>query len=412
MSLLIDRFRETAAKSKDYATKVEKEFNVGYPTGFLTFDFLNGTIVHVQDPDPEKRYSYYSIGISDGSVVYVIGRSGSGKTSLVYQMAANIIRPFKTSAIFADDIEGGITDTRLEYLTGFRGEELRQRVLIRNTAITSETFYERMKMVYDLKMNNRTEFIYDTGVHDSRGERIYKLEPTAYILDSLAMLTPEKFAEEDELSGQMATTASAKQNAMVFRRIIPMLKAANIILFVINHINQKVDINPMQPTKNQVSYLKKGESLPGGNTPIYVANVMIRVDNISKLKETEGLGVAGEIVEITLVKSRINSAGRSIKLVFDRTTGFDSTLSLYYFMKERGKIGGAGAYLYINNHSEFKFSQKNLKQMLSNNMEFKQIFLQECRIALEEFLQEPDNTKRNIDNDINDGLLEMICSRK
>ena len=81
-------------------------------------------------------------------------------------------------------------------------------------------------------------------------------------------------------------------------------------------------------------------------------------------------------------------------------------------MKERGKICGAGAYLYINNHSEFKFSQKNLKQMLSNNMEFKQLFLQECRIALEEFLQEPDNTKRNIDNDINDGLLEMICSRK
>ena len=60
----------------------------------------------------------------------------------------------------------------------------------------------------------------------------------------------------------MSATAAAKTNAAIFKRIIPMLKSANIILFIINHINQKVDINPMMKSKSQVSYLKQNETLP------------------------------------------------------------------------------------------------------------------------------------------------------
>ena len=41
-----------------------------------------------------------------------------------------------------------------------------------------------------------------------------------------------------------------------------MLKSANIILFMINHINQKVEINPFSHSKNQLQYLKQGETLP------------------------------------------------------------------------------------------------------------------------------------------------------
>ena len=40
----------------------------------------------------------------------------------------------------------------------------------------------------------------------------------------------------------MAQTAVAKTNSMIFQKIIPKLKKANIILFVINHINVKIDI--------------------------------------------------------------------------------------------------------------------------------------------------------------------------
>src|SRR5699024_10617569 len=182
-----------------------------------------------------KKYQYNSIGIVDGSMVMVIGRSGCGKTTFIMQSAANIVKQFKSSCKFHDDIEGGITKSRKEKLTGLYGEELNERYISRNSGVTAENFYERIKTIHDIKViQNREEFEYDTGLLSTDGEPIYKLEPTVYILDSLAMLMPEKFTDEEELSGQMSATAAAKTNSSLFKRVIPMLKEANIILFIVN----------------------------------------------------------------------------------------------------------------------------------------------------------------------------------
>lgn len=48
MSLLIDSFRKTVSKSKDERQKAEAEFGVAYSTGYLVFDFMNGTKVEVK----------------------------------------------------------------------------------------------------------------------------------------------------------------------------------------------------------------------------------------------------------------------------------------------------------------------------------------------------------------------------
>lgn len=381
MSLLAERFREQVSKLKDYNMKVESDFSVGYSTGFLSFDFRNGTIVHAKN-EAGIPLTYYSVGITDGSMVMIIGRSGCGKTTWTIQAAANIVRPFRTSCIFHDDIEGGINDSRLEQLTGFVGEELKGRYIIRNVGITTENLYQRIKIIYDNKNDHREDFLYDTGLYDTRGNRIMKLEPTVYILDSLALLTPEKFAQEDELSGQMSTTATAKATAMVFRKIVPMLKSVNIIFMVINHITQKVDINPMQKKKAQVSYLKQDEALPGGNTPVYLANNLIRFDDVTKLKEKDGFGIDGSIVDLGLVKSRTNKAGQAASLVFNQDMGFDQELSLLQLLKDNGRVNGAGAYLYIGGHSDMKFSQKKFKEKLATDPEFMRVVQQEVMDVL------------------------------
>jgi RecA/RadA recombinase len=390
MSLLASNFRTHVSKLKDHKMKSETEFDVGYSTGFLSFDFLNGTVIHVRTET--KSFSYYSIGITDGSMVMVIGRSGCGKTTFVVQTAANIVRPFKTSCIFHDDIEGGIVIDRKQQLTGLVGRDLTDRYISRNSGITAENFYERIKIVHDLKTQNRPDYEYDTGLYDSIGNRIFKLEPTVYILDSLALLMPEKFTEEDDLSGQMSATATAKTNSAIFKRIIPMLKSANIILFVINHINMKVDINPMQRTKAQVSYLKQGETLPGGNAPIYLSNVMLRFDDNSKIKSTEGFGIDGSLVDVGLVKSRSSKAGKAVTLVFDQDNGYDADLSLLLLLKEHNRLNGAGAYLYIGDRNDYKFSQKNFKALLNDpkKPEFKEIFMNEVVTILKGMINATD----------------------
>lgn len=378
MSLLADNFRLLASKDKDLRMKTEASGDVGYPTGFLNFDFTNGCIVHSVNKEKGIDQKYYSTGYTDGSFIMVIGRSGCGKSTYLAQVAANIVRPFKTSCIFEDSIEGGMQWNRREALSGFHDEELKSRYIVRNSGVTAENFYKRIKMIHDMKMEHPEEYMYDTGLLDSFGEPIKKFEPTVYILDSIAMIMPEKYTEEDELSGQMSTTASAKAVAQIFRTIIPMLKSANIILFVINHIMQDVQINPMMHSKAQVSYLKQGERLPKGNTIIYLANNIIRLDDCAKLKEGEGFNIPGSIVEVTLVKSRSNRANLSTRLVFNQDTGFDPMLSLFLFLKERGRINGAGIGLYIDTYNEYKFSQRTFKEKIAEIPELHNIFMNAC----------------------------------
>ena len=386
MGLLADRFRAQMAKTKDPRME-EAVADVLYPTGFLPFDFLNGYRVHVKSETED--FWYNSVGIVDGSSVSFAGRSGSGKTTAAIQMAANIVRPFPEATIFFDDIEGGSNATRRELLTHFTPEEAEQRIIYRNTAVSAENFYKRIASIYEIKMNNRADFEYDTGKLDSRGNKIYKLIPTVYILDSLAMLTPEKLTEEEELSGQMSTTATAKTNTAVFKRIVPKLKAANIILFTINHINDKIEVNAFTHTKSQVSFLKPGETLPGGKAALYLANNLIRVDDGAKLKETDGLGINGKIVDFEIIKSRTNAAGRSVPMVFDFTSGFDDILSLFMFLKSTGAII-TGATCYLRGHEDMKFRQRDFKNKLFNDPEFAKAFNEVARAELETLLGNPE----------------------
>lgn len=403
-SFLVNRIRDEFSKCKDPRMSQEEEFSVGYSTGFLNFDFINGTIIHVKSPD--KDFSYYSIGITDGSFVMIIGRSGSGKSTFMIQSAANIIRPFPTACMFVDDIEGGMISTRREELTGYFGAEMKQRCIIRNAGITIENFYERIRMIFDLKNQNRGDFSYDTGLYDTYGDRVFKLVPTVYCLDSVALIMSDKYAEEEELSGQMAATSTAKSNSSVFKRIIPMLKSANIILFGINHITESVEINMFAKKRAQVSYLKQNERLPGGNTIIYLANNIIRIDDITKLKDDEGLGINGAMAEITLIKSRSNRAGQKCILVMDYEKGFDNDLSLYAMLKSEKLINGAGAYLYIGDRSDLKFSQKNFKQKLIESDEFRELFITvslnvlKTKLSVAEAANSENTQNYNIANEI------------
>ena len=384
MGLLADRFRAEMLKTKDPRME-EASADVLYPTGFLSFDYLNGYKVHVHNDLNDDDFFYNAVGIVDGSSNTIIGRSGSGKTTMALQMAANIVRPFPGAVIFYDDIESGSNSANREILTHFGPDEISDRIIYRNAAITSENFYQRISSIYNEKLAHKADYEYDTGLLDSRGNRIYKLVPTVYILDSLPVLTPEKLTEEEELSGQMSTTAIAKTNAAIFKRIIPKLKAANIILFAINHVNAKIEINPFSHSKAQIGFLKQGETLPGGNSALYLANNMIRVDDGTKLKSSEGIGVDGKIVNIEIIKSRTNAAGRSVPMVFVAGEGFDPIWSLYMLLKSTGGIT-SGSYGTLRGYEDFKFRHKEFKSKLFSDSDFAQAFNIVAKEELEKLL--------------------------
>ena len=406
MSFLIDAYRQKAGKEKDKRLSEEAGSDVAYSTGFLALDFLNGTIVHVKNE--EKDYKYYSCGLADGSIVMVIGRSGCGKTTFVEQMAANIVRPFENGVIYEDNIEGGIIESRRVELSGFTPDEISNRYVVRNSGISNETVFQRIRMIYDLKTENRESLEYDTGLEDIHGNRIYKLVPTVYILDSLAMLSPDNILEDDELGTSMSQTASAKSNSVLFKGITPMLKSANIILLVINHIQEEVSINPMQRKKAQLAFLKQGESLPGGKKPVYLSNNVIRLDDATKLKADEAFKIdSGNITMVTLLKSRSNMSGKSVPLIFNPTIGYDPILSLFYFLKNEGGLKGAGAYLYIDGVPEIKFSQATFKEKYINDPVLRDAFHKAVVPYLKKLVPEVNEESRTIEQTLTNDIMSI-----
>ena len=150
-STLMNAFRAKVSQSKDPRLSAEAQMDVCYPTGFLNFDFLNGSIVKINNPNcPVSQY--YSCGIPDGSMVEFIGRSGCGKTTAIVQMAANIVRPFEEGCIWHDDIEGGSTEARRMQLTGFTTEELENKYLAQKE--------EKKKIRLEKKKHSRVDIIF------------------------------------------------------------------------------------------------------------------------------------------------------------------------------------------------------------------------------------------------------------
>lgn len=377
MGLLIQRVAEVSGYSPEQGL-----YDVAYPTGFLNFDHLNGYNLNTFN-DKGELVPTKHIGLLDGSYNLLIGRSGSGKSTFAVQAGANIISQFEDAEMMIQSMEGGITVPRLETLTGYVGNELFNRISIKNSGITAESIYDDIYSIYETKIKNKEKFLYDTGMRDSTGNPIMKFTPTVMVIDSIALLAPERIADKGELSGQMAATAMAKANTALLKGVMQLIKATNIILLVINHITEKIEANPMMHTKGALIYLKQGESLPGGKAVTYLANNIIRFDD-SKLKE-ETFGFSGAQVDISLGKSRTNKAGKSTPLIFSQENGFDSLYSLMVMLKDAGVIVTKGAYLALDGY-EPKFRTRDFKQLFMDDEEFRKAFVRAANTELEKLL--------------------------
>jgi len=191
----------------------------------------------------------------------------------------------------------------------------------------------------------------------------------------------------------MSTTSTAKMNAKIFRQILPKLKKANIILIGINHITQKVEINPMVHTKAAINYLKQDEALVGGNTPIYLANNIIKLEAGQKLKSDELFGINGFTVKMTLIKSRSNRAGQEVELVYDQVNGIDNHLSNLLYLKNNKILEGAGIGLHLPD-SEVKFRLSTFKDKLKDK-EFRKLYRKLIITSYRGFID-----KKELDEDI------------
>ena len=117
-----------------------------------------------------------------------------------------------------------------------------------------------------------------------------------------------------------------------------------------------------------------------------------------------------KVLLFTLLKSRTSAVGQKTTLVFNYKTGFDAELSLYYFLKTRKLINGAGVGLYIGDRNDLKFSQKQFKSKLRDNPEFREVFIHYVLEELQKTIYDPGVDETEIDEgmDITTMILNSV----
>lgn len=259
---LLNRLRSKDKKGLFKASQT----SVSYRTGFLPFDYRNGYAVEVRDLDENLIDTYHSLGIVGGTFVTIVGKSATAKTTFAIQMASAIVKPFESGLVQHFDLEQALNYTRIKNVNGWTQQELRDKYILKQEDNYINDIFDAVIEIATAKEENPEDFKYDSGLRDEFGDPIRLYVPTVMIVDSIPTLA-SKDKGKMELEGSTYANRAAKDIAQFYKRLMPVIKKYNIIVVAINHINTKIEINPMMKTQPQVMYMKMDESLPGGNAP-------------------------------------------------------------------------------------------------------------------------------------------------
>lgn len=154
----------------------------------------------------------------------------------------------------------------------------------------------------------------------------------------------------------------------MFKQLLPLAKKANIIFFVVNHINKKIDAGFVKSAADIVG-LGQTESISGGRASIYLANNILRLKNKGQLKEDKEYGINGNIIEAVFYKSRTNASNVGCELIFNKKEGFDPILTMVQFGLNNGFIKKKGTKYCIEGLEDFTFSKKTAREVIGEHPE-------------------------------------------
>lgn len=374
---------------------------VAYKTGFPALDYYLGCKVNVYNEDGVVVSSYNSLGITTGSINTIIGKSHVGKTSFAIQIASNIVRPFANGSVIHCDLEGATSYTRIAALSKMSTSEMKDgKYVLKQMKCSIEEIKMMISKIYLEKINNPKLYKYDTGKVNEFGDKIEVFEPTCIIIDSVASLTAyvnentkDGIVTLGEVSSQTEVMRLTAEVGRFLKESLEMLKSANIILFLINHIKNKPPMGT--PQAPELRYLKQDETMPCGKALQYYTHTMIRLTGVGAEKyEKSEHGFDGFGAVAQFIKNRTNIDGTTVPLVFDKVHGYDSLRSSFSYAKNLDLIGGNKNGYYFIDNKETKFTMVDMHKCFSENRELYKIMYSHILPPLEKVLSaiEPEDS--------------------
>ena len=114
--------------------------------------------------------------------------------------------------------------------------------------------------------------------------------------------------------------------------------------------------------------MKQDESLPGGNTPRFLAHILLRFVAVGSEKYSdEDDGFSGFKVRVEIIKSRVSAALKTFNLIYDKNTGINMVRSTVDYAKELGFVNGNRNGYYFLDNKEDKFTLLNMPEDFKAN---------------------------------------------
>lgn len=158
---------------KTYGGVADEDFTT--KTGFMPIDYLNGQLI-TKDDGSKQLYT----GLSNGRVVMVIGKSGTGKSTLAIQMGRNIIQRYENGLMYIFDFEQNNTKERVRMVSGCSEEYYSKHVNILRSGISTEAVLRTLSKIKEMKLSHKEELLVpnENGIKDETGEVVKVLPPT------------------------------------------------------------------------------------------------------------------------------------------------------------------------------------------------------------------------------------------
>ena len=341
---------------------------IGYPTLLYPFDYRNGYQVNVHDEDGNIIDRWANVGIFSGSFITITGKTNTAKTALAIYMSSEICRPYDEAEIHLLDIEGSSNISRVIQLLNYDYDDVKSKLNYHDEFQYIEDVFEFITEIGNTKLANKDVFATDFTHKNEFGMKRAAYAPTVIIVDSLPMLMTRDLEGIEGMASQMYNARRTIQISQFYKRLRPIMRRANIICMVINHLNFKMETSAFAKTQAQIMYMKQDEAMPGGNAPLYLAQTVIKMVSCGKYT-MEKDGFDGFAIRLELIKSKTNRAGTSCIIVYDAEHGFDKYRTMFEFLKDNGLIEGRNPYLYISGFPDMKFSSKNFRNECIENFD-------------------------------------------
>ncbi len=318
-----------------------------YPTGFRNIDTDLGFKIYDENTDELIRTNR---GVLSGSFVTFIGNPHTGKSTLLWQMLGNILRPFVQKGdarvkAHIMDIESGANISRIKFLTNLLDNDIK-RHMIWNVDKTTDRLTEIIKEDIATKKKLQPD-----KVMGSEGIMADVYYPTFIVVDALSELIPRKMQESKEELGPTMYLHMYGEFDKMFKKYKLYFAKYNINLLAVMHTSKNPNIGgpsymqPVKEWKGLPNDLKiTGSKIAQYSTDIGIylhKNAMISRENIDK--NGGSFLQAENIVEARIYKNRQGMDNITFYLVHDYEMGFNPLKSFLYECVKTDVIKAAGS---------------------------------------------------------------------